>query len=159
MNDRIDPELPDDDEALRWAGDEELGRAQRSPAAARAAVDPDLRDAADDEDAEELPEDVPTAADLGRRVAIGVFAVVYLLITVGWALSVQLSSSGTRDLFVEITWQFGEFLALISAPVVFVTVLTLSRGRRLGPAIAAWLLGAVVLIPWPILLLLGDSRL
>lgn len=155
MSERIDSDLPDDDEALRWVGDEELGRATHAPLPAReAAVDAPTADAGD------RPEEDPTPAPtgLGRKVAIGVFAIVYLLITVGWALSVQLSNSGSGELAIEIIWQFGEFLALISGVLVFWTVLTLSQGRRLGLAIGCWLLGAVVLIPWPIVLLLGDTR-
>lgn len=136
-------DLDADDEALSWVGDEEQGRAA-----------PRLRDltaetaAPDAEDVE--PEEAPGAG--GRRAATVGFALPYLVLTIGWILAVQQLSSGATSLFAEILWQFGEFLAILSAPFWFATVLSLSRESR--PLVrVGWLaVGVGVLVPWPFVL-------
>jgi len=152
-DDGVDP----DEEALSWAGDEAQGR-MRPRLAAGAAADPDagessLEAAPDDDPAEEeadarAPSDVP-----GTALAV-VFGIVYLALTVGWIYSVQLLSSPSADLGPEVVWQFGEFVAMIAAPVWFAAVIALTRGRlvhRLG-----WFaLGAGVLLPWPVVVVLA----
>lgn len=132
----------DDDEALSWAGDEEQGRAA-----------PHLRQ--DDEPIAESgvaeePEEAPGSG--GRRAATVGFALPYLVFTIGWILSVQQLSSGATSLFAEILWQFGEFLAILSAPFWFATTLSLTRESR--PLVrVGWLaLGLGVLVPWPFVL-------
>lgn len=84
--------------------------------------------------------------------ATGVFGGVYLMYVIGWLIGVaQLPLSG-RDLLQEITYQFAEFLAIVSPIFWLVTTLVLTRDgstvRRFG-----WLaLGTLVLVPWPFLL-------
>jgi hypothetical protein len=133
-------DLGDDSEALSWAGDEEQGRAApRLPEA-----DPGV--VGGEPEAEEAP------GSRGRSVATAAFAVPYLAITVGWIFAVQQLSSGSASLFGEILWQFGEFLAMLSAPLWFAATLTLTKAHR--PLVrAGWLaLGLGVLLPWPLLL-------
>lgn len=132
----------DDDEALRWAGDDEQGRAAprlggEAEAAAPAVV------------AREVPE-APGGA--GRRAATVAFAVPYLAVTVGWIFAVQQLTSGSASLFTEILWQFGEFLAMIAGPLWFAATLTLTAQHR--PLVrVGWLaLGLAVLLPWPVIL-------
>lgn len=139
----VDEFADEDDEALSWAGDEEQGRAA-----------PRLREA-DAETAtavpgDEQPADAPGSA--GRRAATVGFALPYLVLTVGWILSVQQLSSGATSLFAEVLWQFGEFLAILAAPFWFATTLSLSRDSR--PLVrVGWLaLGFGVLVPWPFVL-------
>jgi hypothetical protein len=141
-----------DDEALTWAGDEAQGRMRP-----RLAADPDeessLETAGDDEDAleddglaaENAPRDIPGAA-----LAI-LFGVVYLALAVGWIYSVQLTQAPSADLFPEVVWQFGEFTAMVAAPIWFGATVVLTRGR---PGLrAGWLvLGVGLLLPWPVLL-------
>jgi hypothetical protein len=135
-------EFDDDAEALSWAGDEEQGRA-----APRLRQDDEPRTEVDDADE---PEEAPGSG--GRRAATVGFALPYLLVTIGWILSVQQLSSGATSLFAEILWQFGEFLAILSAPFWFATTLSLSRDSR--PLVrVGWLaLGLGVLVPWPFVL-------
>lgn len=130
----------DDDEALSWAGDEVQGRAaprlrEPEPVVAGAEVEP-----------EEAP------GSRGRAVAAAAFAVPYLAITVGWIFAVQQLSSGSASLFGEVLWQFGEFLAMLAAPLWFAATLTLSREQR--PLVrVGWLaFGVLVLVPWPLVL-------
>jgi len=138
----VDPLDDEDADALTWAGDEEQGRAA-----------PRLR-------GEDAPVVVDSAAGPvaetpgsgGRRAATVAFALPYLVLAVGWILSVEQLSSGARDLAYEIVWQFGEFLAMLAAPAWFAATLALTRGSR--PLVrVGWLaLGLGVLLPWPILL-------
>lgn len=132
----------EDEEALSWVGDEEQGRAA-----------PLLRDldnpvAVSGADENELDE-VPGAA--GRRAATVGFVLPYLLLTVGWIFAVQLSA-GPGDAFAGILWQFGEFLAMLVAPLWFAATLTIT-GRSRPLVRVGWLaLGLGVLLPWPLIL-------
>lgn len=130
----------DDDEALSWAGDEEQGRAAPRLREPEAVV-------GSGGDAE--PEEAPGSR--GRSVTTAGFLVPYLVITVGWIFAVQQLSSGSASLFGEILWQFGEFLAMLAAPLWFAATLTLTREHR--PLVrVGWLaLGLAVLLPWPLL--------
>lgn len=129
----------DDAGALSWAGDEEQGRAA-----------PRLREPAPITVAEAVePEEAPGSR--GRSVATAAFAVPYLALTVGWIFAVQLFDS-PGAVFPGILWQFGEFLAMLVAPLWFAATLTLTRPAR--PAVrVAWLaVGLAVLLPWPVIL-------
>lgn len=133
--------LDDDDEALSWAGDEQQGRnAPRFGESETVVVDSDPVE----------PEEAPGFR--GRSIATAAFLVPYLAITVGWIFAVQQLSSGSASLFGEILWQFGEFLAMLAAPLWFAATLTLTKEHR--PLVrVGWLaLGLAVLLPWPLLL-------
>lgn len=134
-------DFDDDEEALRWAGDDESGRAR--PRLGGTSPVAEVQKAGD------TPEE---PGSRGRRGATVAFAVPYLAITVGWIFSVQQLSSGSGSLFTEILWQFGEFLAMLAAPLWFAATLQLTRDKR--PLVrVGWLaLGLGLLLPWPILL-------
>jgi hypothetical protein len=134
-------ESGDDDEALSWAGDDEQGRA------APRLREPDAIAVGADDDPAEEPH-----GSRGRSAATAAFALPYLAITVGWIFAVQQLTSGTGSLFGEILWQFGEFLAMLAAPLWFAATLTLTRESR--PLVrVGWLaLGLGVLLPWPLVL-------
>ncbi len=130
----------DDDEALSWVGDEEQGR-----------VAPRLREPETVVVGDEVePEETPGSR--ARSVATAAFVVPYLVIAVGWIFAVQQLSSGSASLFGEILWQFGEFLAMLAAPLWFAATLTLTQRHR--PLVrVGWLaLGLAVLLPWPLVL-------
>lgn len=145
-----------EDEALRWAGDEDRGAvAPRRGGAGgpqvampSGAVDPSAAAAATRAEGEGAA--IPASGT--RTAATAFFAVVYLALVLGWVLSVQSTSSGSTELFVDVTWQFGEFLALISGVLWFGAVLTLTRTRATAVRVAWWLLGVAVLVPWPLVL-------
>ena len=138
----VDPDDEDAD-ALSWAGDEEQGRAA-----------PRLRESEAPVVAAEAVEAPEAPGSGGRRAATVGFALPYLVLTVGWILSVQQLSSGATSLFAEILWQFGEFLAILAAPFWFATTLSLTRDHR--PLVrVGWLaLGLGMLVPWPFVLTL-----
>lgn len=133
-----------DDEALRWAGDEEQGRA-RPRLAERGVPTPETFRADEEDPFGDAPRDVPGA------VSAFVSGVLYLAVTVGWIYSVQLTSAPSTQLFSEIAWQFGEFTAMVAAPIWFAAVMTLTRGR-LGLRLGWFALGLGLLLPWPVLL-------
>ncbi len=143
-------ETDDDDAALSWAGDDDRGR-----------MTPRLRDAADDAPAvavEAEPGEPLTAprAPAERAIQVGTYAfgAVYLAISIGWIFSVQLMFYPGLDLLGEIMWQFGEFLAMVSAALWFAAVLTFTPEgvtRRGTKRMVAFLVGALVLVPWPAL--------
>jgi hypothetical protein len=135
----------DDEEAFHWAGDEVGGREgprlpkQGTPDAV-VGTDPDL-----------APAGPPPRR--GTAVITGVFALLYLAITVGWILATGYTSAGVSELLPQVLWQFGEFTAIIAAPMWFGTTLLLTP-RRLGVRVGFLLLGLGVLLPWPLFPLL-----
>lgn len=139
----------DDDEALRWAGDELRGGVdpltRNRVAAAAAASTDDGMDAAP-----------TTPTNLARSAATVGFAVLYLAIVVGWILSVQITGSAATDLFSQVAWQFGEFVAIVSGALWFLTVQTLTADTRTAVRVGWFALGVGVLLPWPILLVLAS---
>lgn len=143
MSNESDP----DEEALRWAGDEERGGVAPRRGGPRAAP------AALVESGEaELAAERRSPRSAARTAATAVFGVVYLAIVLGWILAVQRTSSGSANLLVEISWQFGEFLAMVSGVLWFGAVHVLTRDRRALEGVGWWALGALVLVPWPLVL-------
>ena len=97
-----------------------------------------------------------TPTPLGRTAATVGFAVVYLAIVVGWILSVQITGSTATDLFSQVAWQFGEFVAIIAGALWYLAVLTLTPDSRTAVRVGWFALGVGVLLPWPILLVLAS---
>jgi hypothetical protein len=157
---------PDDDAALRWddvddpsyldpsAADDEPG--DGAPEAGDAAVaagegtasgagGPAAADAADDPAALELP--AP-----GLRLLTAAFAVVFVLWSVGWIISVGLVPISGPTLVIEVLYQFSEFLAIVASALWFAATVALTPQHRLAPRLGWFALGALVLLPWPLVL-------
>ena len=143
---------PDDDEAaFHWAGDEVGGREGARLPSEKA------RDAAAGLGAYvAAPQPAPQSGP-GRRALTLLFGALYLALTLGWILGVQYTGSGSTGLPTEILWQFGEFTAIVAAPLWFGATLTLTREGRLATRIGWLALGAGLLIPWPVLPLLAAA--
>lgn len=100
----------------------------------------------------------PAATDPEARrrsavtAATGLLAGIYLVYSVGWILSIGTLQLTGATLLIEVLYQFGEFLAIIASALWFGTVMALTRGGR--PALRlGWLaLGALVLVPWPLII-------
>lgn len=139
----------DDEEAFRWAGDEVSGReGARVPASTAAAEGADARSAPDDE-----PAPAGRSRRRGMTLITLLFGLLYLALTVGWILGTGYTSAGTTQLLPQLLWQFGEFTAIIAAPMWFGTTVLLTPWR-LGVRAGALALGLGVLLPWPVLPLL-----
>lgn len=103
----------------------------------------------------------PAQAGNAALVALGVLGGVYLLYTIGWIIgglrlqgvaAFLLSSTGAAPP----TWQAGNlvmvWLAVAVPPLWFLTVLLVTRASRLWVRLTWLIAGAVLLIPWPLLL-------
>ena len=143
---RANPAPPDDDEeAFHWAGDEVGGReGPRLPKQGDA-------DAVAESAEHEAPAGPPSRP--GKAVITGLFAVLYLAITVGWILAIGYTSAGVTQLLPQVLWQFGEFTAIIAGPMWFGTTVLLTP-ERLGVRVGFLLLGLGLLLPWPLFPLL-----
>lgn len=145
-----DPDLDlahpeDDDEALSWAGDD-----------LRGGIDPLTRNRvngpADDEGIADPEAASERPASIARSAATVLFAVLFLAVVVGWILSAQITGSSASDVFSQVAWQFGEFVAIVSGALWFLAVLTLTPQSRTLVRVGWFALGVGVLVPWPILL-------
>jgi hypothetical protein len=140
--------LDPDEEALRWAGDEVVGREGARVPKKR------TQDAVAGSAAYVATEAPGLRSGRASTALTFLFGVVYLGLTVGWILGVQYTGSGTTDLATEVLWQFGEFTAIVAAPLWFGATLTLTRAGRLVTRVGWLALGAGLLVPWPLLPLL-----
>jgi len=164
------PDTPDEDDALHWDGDDEpapqlpagwvakgkgadrvVTEGESAPEIVPAAVhgDDDVRDAA------------PAPLGNGALVGLGMLGGVYLLYTIGWIIGgfrllgvagMMMASDGQGPAM----WTAGNtvmtWLAILAPAIWFLTVTVLSKGR---PAWVRWvwlIVGAVVLVPWPLLM-------
>lgn len=131
---------PEDDAALAWAGDEKLAPEPTKP----------LVDSADAPT--ETPRGAPKAMPAALLVTYGIIAGIYLIYTLGWIISVTRSTVTQIDLLAEIMYQFGQFLAISSPAIWFVTVLYLTRGRKPVVRLLFLVAGLAATVPWPLLL-------
>lgn len=127
--------MTDDRDALTWAGDDELDAAPVTPPTRTVVVE---------------TEAAPSTSGL-LIVTYGILAGFYFLDTAGWVASILRSTTTLPSLVPEIMFQFGEFLAIASPALWFVTVLALTRGRRQIVRLALLLVGLAVVAPWPFL--------
>ena len=135
-----------DDDALSWAGDD-----------LRGGIDPLTRNrvnnARDGGDTGDDPDAAPEEPrSLARGAATVLFAAIYLAIVVGWILSAQITGSTATDVFSQVAWQFGEFVAIISGALWFLAVLTITAESRTLVRVGWFALGVGILVPWPVLL-------
>ena len=135
---------PDDDDALNWAGDDVRGGVAPMTRNRVLTVD-------DDAVAHDADLDDGAPASIGRSAANVLFAVLFLAVVVGWILSAQITGSTATDLFSQVAWQFGEFVAIISGALWFLAVLTLTTESSTPVRVGWFALGVGVLVPWPVL--------
>lgn len=141
------------------------------------ASDPDLDADADsvrfDGDEEEPPVKPANAADGDLRLSnagllgVGVFAGVYLLYTIGWfigAARIELPavmllngglSAGDSGLVGTITFQILKWAAIAAPFAWFVVTFVLTRHSKPWVRFAWLVAGALLLVPWPMIVPLG----
>ncbi|MCR2811583.1 DNA polymerase III subunit gamma/tau [Microbacterium sp. zg.Y1090] len=151
-----------DDEALSWEGDDDptLAPGPAAPALPdgyRAVGKGSEQVGADsDADAAEGLLDTADAAAPGMSnaalVGVGVFAGVYLLLSIGWLLGgarLQL----VAQLFLDpVAFQITLWMAVLAPPIWFGTVFLLTRASRVWVRMVLLAAGAVLLVPWPFVL-------
>ncbi|MBM7505127.1 DNA polymerase III subunit gamma/tau [Agromyces aurantiacus] len=150
----------DEDEALRWEGDDDATLAPGwkrvgSPAAAPSPGAVEGAEGATSDGAtavsaiaEAGEPDETAAAQPGSAelVLLGVFGGVYLLYTLGWILSVLRVQNAAQDPVSQVMFALGLWLAVLAPALWFGVTFALTRGRTRARLI--WLLvGAVVLLP------------
>ena len=85
-------------------------------------------------------------------VGIGIFAGVYLLLTLGWLLGAARLQL-VAQLFLEpVAFQITLWLAVLALPLWFATVFWLTIGKRSWLRFTLLAAGALLLIPWPFIL-------
>ncbi|WP_159498464.1 DNA polymerase III subunit gamma/tau [Microbacterium sp. 18062] len=153
-----------DDDALSWGGDDDPTLDVGVPASApettpRADTAPDGHAAATGSRAEPAsttgtPADAAPAAPMDNvtLVSLGVLGGVYLLLAIGWFIG------GSRlqliaQLFLEPNGYLVAWLLAVVAPAIwFGTILLTTRGSRTWLRILLLVVGAVLLLPWPFLM-------
>lgn len=140
----------DEDEALRWEGDDDATlapgwRAVGTPVPVARPVDEADAAASVDRDTDAAAEgaDQPGSAEL---VLLGVFGGVYLLYTLGWILSVLRVQNPATDPVGQFMFALGLWLAVLAPALWFGVTFALTRGRPRARLV--WLLvGVVVTLP------------
>ncbi|MWB99910.1 hypothetical protein [Agromyces seonyuensis] len=167
---------PDDDDALRWQGDDDapLAAGWKKVGTAASTRSEEPGDAATDaapDDGADADDDAADAADADHErtdrlgsielVALGVLGGVYLLYTIGWlarasSLSTYYAVDQSVDALGHVMFVLGTWLAVLAPAAWFATTLWLARGHRV--ARVAWLVvGAVLTMPVPFLFGFGVS--
>lgn len=133
----------EDDKALSWDGDDDVATTPAAPSKAKSVATADSTD-----------NTKPASSGSFLLISYGILGGVYLIYTIGWLLSVFNDNRKPFDDFLtELMYQVGEYLAIASPVLWFVAALVLTRGRKPIVRLLALLLGAVVVIPWPFVLL------
>lgn len=138
----------DEDEALRWEGDDDATlapgwRTVGTPVPVSAPVDETTDAAASVDGDSETAADQPGSAEL---VLLGVFGGVYLLYTLGWILSVLRVQNPATDPVGQAMFALGLWLAVLAPALWFGVTFALTR-RRPRARLVWMLVGAVVLLP------------
>ena len=107
-------------------------------------------DPADGRDAEE--KDGHRSLSSAGLIGLGIFAGVYLLLTLGWLLGAGRLQLVAQLFLDPIAFQITLWLAVAALPLWFVTVLWFTRTGATWVRFALLGAGAVLLIPWPFVL-------
>jgi hypothetical protein len=132
----------DDDSALSWGGSSDRSYVE-GPVVASSG---DVRDDAETDDDDELPEGVLSSTGL---VGHGVAAAIFLLYTVAWLKSVGKVAPSFDSALADWMWRFGTWFA-VAAPVLwFFGVLLLVPARQSRRRAVWFVVGVALLVPWP----------
>ena len=85
-------------------------------------------------------------------IGLGIFAGVYLLLTVGWLLGAGRLQFVAQLFLDPVAFQVTLWLAVAALPLWFVTVLWFTRGSANWVRFVLLGAGAILLIPWPFVL-------
>nr|WP_274638175.1 DNA polymerase III subunit gamma/tau [Microbacterium bovistercoris] len=155
------PDHLDDDEALRWDGDESsrpvLPPGWKAKGRGADAVgtpdDPDATtgvshalDAADEAEADAPPMGNATL------IGLGVLGGVYALYVVGWIIGGLRLQGTSQSLLADAMFQGSRWLAVLAPIIWFATVFALTRARATWLRFAWLAAGAVLLVPWPFIM-------
>ena len=144
----------ENDEALTWAGGRDPSHYEtaevKPPKVARPSkrlVSSPLADGEDPSPPVE-DEDPPQPTSAVVLVSLGVLGGIYLLYTVGWAISWQRFLYTSDNELELVAFRVQQVLALLAPLLWFVATMLLTRTRKPVIRLLWLLLGAVILIPW-----------
>lgn len=95
----------------------------------------------------------PAASSNTALVTLGVFAGIYLLLSAGWIIGGLRLEPYARFLVAQVGYQVSLWLAVLAPAIWFVTTVLLTRGAKAWIRILLLLLGALLLLPWPFIML------
>ena len=155
----VDPPRDDADleseEALSWDGERDASHVAgpeptrtKPVRAKKSAADPGVPAGSAAETTDSGP--LPTSSFL--LVTYGIVAGVYGLYAIGWITTVLRGGGTMSTILGEVMFQFGEFLAIASAPLWFAATFFLTRGRKPIVRLAWLIVGLVLLVPIPFVL-------
>ncbi|MGF6821323.1 hypothetical protein M2317_000209 [Microbacterium sp. ZKA21] len=150
----------DPDDALSWEGDE--GRPAQKPSLPQGwnAVGKgsdrvttegatSAEAAAEEAPADESDETEPAGMSPAMLLFVGIFGGIYLLYAVGWVIG-GLSLKPLANLIVADAMYVPWFVLAVAAPALWMlTVWLLTRGAQAWVRVLLLLAGAVLLVPWP----------
>ncbi|WP_259607960.1 MULTISPECIES: hypothetical protein [Microbacterium] len=149
---------PDDDDALRWDGDDENGPASLPPGWKAVGKGSDdvpgsPADAASARHDAETADDDTHALGTVSLVLLGVLGGVYLLYTVGWLIG-GIRLKQLANLIVADAMYVPWLILAVAAPALwFLTGWVLTRGRAMWLRMLVLLAGVVLLVPWPFVMM------
>ena len=87
-------------------------------------------------------------------ISYGIIGGIYLLYTVGWIVTTFTDNrKAFTDVVTEVMYQVGEYLAIASPAIWFLTALALTRNSKPIVRLLVLVLGIFLLIPWPFVFL------
>lgn len=146
-----------DDEALTWAGDPEPAEAPARAADPSRAAAPKVAGGWKIVGKPGQVAPVPAEQRSGQMssvalVGFGILAGVYLLYTIGWLIAAQRDAAAPADIVGAAMYTVGLWLAVLAPALWIGTTFWLTRdSESLRARFIALVVGAIVLIPWPIL--------
>lgn len=151
-------ERDSEDDALAWSGDDDptlVAPSAPSLPGGYSVVGKGsaaFTAAAEESAAAQADEPAPAPMSNTALLLLGVLGGVYLLYTIGWLLGglrLQLYALGA----VPAPFYYASFVLAVAAPFVwFATTYLLTRGSRAWQRFAWLFAGAVLLVPWPFLM-------
>ncbi|MCR2824629.1 DNA polymerase III subunit gamma/tau [Microbacterium sp. zg.Y909] len=153
-----------DDDALAWEGDDDPTLAVNPAAAAslpegyravgRGSERLEGSGGADVASDEPLVDGAAPAPGMSNAalVGVGVFAGVYLLLSLGWLLGAGRLQLIAQLFLDPVAFQVTMWMAVLAPPIWFATVFLLTRSSRTWVRLSLLAAGAVLLVPWPFVL-------
>jgi hypothetical protein len=153
------------DDALSWDGDDDptldTGGPEHEPEVA-VPVEPAPADRVDaasaavtdaDTDADEDETDERPGLSNAGLIAIGVLGGVYALLAVGWIVGGLRLQEYALFFIAPVAFQVSLWLAVLAPVIWFVTVFLLTRDARAWLRYVLLVAGALLLLPWPFVML------
>jgi hypothetical protein len=138
----------DDEDALRWAGENDPSHVETPVPPRVAARQARLAGSAKIESDSTAEAVLPVVASSAFLISLGILGGVYLLYTVGWIISLQRFYYAATNALDQGAFEAQQYLA-IAAPIVwFASVIWFTRHHAPVSRLVWLLVGAVLLVPW-----------